>query len=304
MILNARTNSVRIVLGLLAGDVTSTSTVHKHYKAWREELVATQRDLLDRVGFSQEFTRAFMTEISRHATESESRYKSIADDALDQSAAAIDDLRAIEDRLSKQVTLLAVTQKDLSDLKAASSATIKALEERLIAQEQACKEQLSDSKEIVMQLNETVERQNVQLATASIYEAQNKELNIEAKDLREQLSTSLSQCSSLTEKVSSRDTTINDRNELIAELRQSSSDLHVEFKQAIKELQKEIDELTELKGAVGALTSDKAHLEDKIAELNKDVINLNSQNFHLTKEISTKDAIIKDLEVGQDPKKE
>lgn len=107
--------SVRIVLSMLP-DVSSTSTVHKHYKIWKDELEANQKSLLEKMGFSEEFTRVFMSEITRHATEAERRYREIADDAKEQSIIAIEDLERAEDRLYKQTALLEQREKEIKFL--------------------------------------------------------------------------------------------------------------------------------------------------------------------------------------------
>ena len=60
--------SARLVLAELP-DVSSTSTVHKYFSNWKREMEANQQSLYDRLGFSPDFTKSFMKEISRFAVE-------------------------------------------------------------------------------------------------------------------------------------------------------------------------------------------------------------------------------------------
>lgn len=107
--------SVRIVLSMMS-DVSSTSTVHKYYKAWRDDLDKNQKDLLDKMGFSPEFSKAFMTEISRHATEAERRYREIADDARNQADEAISELQRVEGFLLQQNQLIDEKDQKIAEL--------------------------------------------------------------------------------------------------------------------------------------------------------------------------------------------
>lgn len=109
--------SVRIILSMMP-NVSSTSTIHKYYKAWRDELDQSQKSLLDKLGFSPEFTRAFMTEITRHATEAEKRYREIADDARSQADEAIEELQKVEGFLIEQNKLLDTKDQQIEQLKA------------------------------------------------------------------------------------------------------------------------------------------------------------------------------------------
>lgn len=108
--------SVRIILSMMP-NVSSTSTIHKYYKAWRDELDQSQKSLLDKLGFSPEFTRAFMTEITRHATEAEKRYREIADDARSQADEAIEELQKVEGFLIEQNKLLDTKDQQIESLK-------------------------------------------------------------------------------------------------------------------------------------------------------------------------------------------
>ena len=108
--------SVRLILAELP-NVSSTSTVHKYYANWRRELVANEKSLYEKLGFSSEFTQIFMKEISRFSIEAEERYKSMADDAVEQRDAAIDELSKIEDKFHKQSAVVEQQEKDVVQLK-------------------------------------------------------------------------------------------------------------------------------------------------------------------------------------------
>lgn len=107
--------TVRLVLAELP-DVSSTSTVHKYFANWRSELEANQQSLYDRLGFSSEFTQAFMKEITRFGVEAEQRYKELAKDSNDQRDLAVGDLAKAEDKLHKQSAVVEQQEKELKEL--------------------------------------------------------------------------------------------------------------------------------------------------------------------------------------------
>ena len=107
--------SVRAVLSLIP-DVSSTSTVHKYVKAWRDELQANQQSLMERLGFSEKFTQSFLEEFSRFNTEAEKRWRETAEQAREQAREAIEDLERIEEKYHKQQALLEQSQKEIKQL--------------------------------------------------------------------------------------------------------------------------------------------------------------------------------------------
>lgn len=109
--------SVRLVLAQLP-EVKSTSTIHKYYAEWKQELDASQQSLYDRLGFSPDFSQAFMKEISRFSVEAESRYKDMATDAHDQRAIVIEDLTRADERNYKQSLVVEQLEKELKALQA------------------------------------------------------------------------------------------------------------------------------------------------------------------------------------------
>ncbi|MDI4653633.1 MULTISPECIES: DNA-binding protein [Pseudoalteromonas] len=107
--------SVRAVLSLLP-DVSSTSTMHKYVKAWRDELQANQQSLMERLGFSEKFTQSFLEEFSRFNTEAEKRWREAAEQAREQAREAIEDLERIEKKYDKQQALLEQSKKTINQL--------------------------------------------------------------------------------------------------------------------------------------------------------------------------------------------
>lgn len=107
--------SVRAVLSLLP-DVSSTSTMHKYVKAWRDELQANQQSLMERLGFSEKFTQSFLEEFSRFNTEAEKRWREAAEQAREQAREAIEDLERIEEKYNKQQALLEQSRKAINQL--------------------------------------------------------------------------------------------------------------------------------------------------------------------------------------------
>ena len=107
--------SVRMVLSMLP-DVSSTSTVHKYFKQWKDEQEANQQSLYDKLGFSEKFTRHFMEEVTRFGVQAEQRFKEKTLDAEEQRKTAIEDLEKAEERYHQQIALLEQKEKDIKKL--------------------------------------------------------------------------------------------------------------------------------------------------------------------------------------------
>ena len=224
--------SVRIVLSMLP-DVSSTSTVHKYYKAWKDELEANQKSLLEKMGFSAEFTRVFMAEITRHATEAERRYRDIADDAKEQSLIAIDDLERAEERLHKQTALLEQREKRIKEVEAELSQADK-------AQQAVTQELRQQIESLTNQLTESTasnERVRTELAKNELLLESNKELvastktqNIELNDQIKQLNAEVIE---LSKTVTRLESSQESKQELMDELKTS--------KQSIQEQNQQLD---------------------------------------------------------------
>lgn len=109
--------SVRVVLSLLP-EVKSTSTVHKYYKAWKDDQETNQQSQIENIGFSEEFTRVFLNEINHHAAQAERVFHEVAMDAKEQSLRAIEDVERAETLLFKQTALLELRDKAYFELQA------------------------------------------------------------------------------------------------------------------------------------------------------------------------------------------
>jgi len=140
--------SVRLVLSMMP-DITSTSTVHKPYKEWRDELEANQQSLYDKLGFSEEFAQSFMREISRFSVEAEERFKSRTQEAREQRDTALEDLERTEDKFANQCALVEQQGKALSDKKVELAEQLKAHEAIVKELRDQLEEQLNANNELV-----------------------------------------------------------------------------------------------------------------------------------------------------------
>lgn len=169
--------TVRLVLAEL-DDVSSTSTVHKYFANWRSELEANQQSLYDRLGFSSEFTQAFMKEITRFGVEAEQRYKELAKDSNDQRDLAVADLGKAEDKLHKQNAVVEQQAKEIKELQTELLSLKKQTDSEL---DKASKANEAAIKEIRQQLttaqdeNRVLAKQNEDLRT----DIAKKELKLE-----------------------------------------------------------------------------------------------------------------------------
>lgn len=216
--------SVRVVLSMMP-EVSSTSTVHKYYKQWKEELEANQKSLLEKMGFSPEFTRVFMAEITRHATEAERRYREIADDAKEQSAKAIEDLERVEERLHKQTAVLEQKDNLIKTLQAELAETKKtqeAVSAELRLQIDELTKTANEKAEVADRLRTELAKKELQLennqqAAASITE-ENESLREQVKEKVEQM---IEQAKTITRLESSLDA----KTALLDELKQDKQSL-------------------------------------------------------------------------------
>ncbi len=157
------TPSVRMVLNLMP-DISSTSTVHKHFKKWKDQLDASQESLYDKLGFSTEFTKSFMREITRFGVEAEDRYKTLALEANDQRDQALLDLDIADERLYKQTAVLQQQEKEIKALKQTLAEQGKARE----ATEHEIRQQVEELKGDNKELSETNEILRTTVAKAEL----------------------------------------------------------------------------------------------------------------------------------------
>ncbi|WP_127471972.1 hypothetical protein [Thiomicrorhabdus aquaedulcis] len=103
--------SIRSLIDRVGTDViSSTSTASKYKRSWDDRRLARENELFDRLGFSSEFTQAFMQEISRFSADIESRTRKSSEDLRTDNSELERELERVE-RLAKDFEILA-TQKE------------------------------------------------------------------------------------------------------------------------------------------------------------------------------------------------
>lgn len=107
--------STRIILNLLP-NIKSTSTIHTYFTQWKDNLEKEQSFLIEKLGFSSNFTKAFSAEIARYTLESENKYKEIALSAKEQTAHAVDDLATMESLVTKKDDQLSQLKIELNNI--------------------------------------------------------------------------------------------------------------------------------------------------------------------------------------------
>lgn len=216
--------SVRVVLSMMP-EVSSTSTVHKYYKQWKEELEANQKSLLEKMGFSPEFTRVFMAEITRHATEAERRYREIADDAKEQSAKAIEDLERVEERLHKQTAVLEQKDNLIKTLQAELAETKKTQE----AVSAELRLQIDELTKIANEKAEVADRLRTELAKKELQLENNQQaaasITEENESLREQVKEKVEQMIEQAKAITRLESSLDAKTALLDELKQDKQSL-------------------------------------------------------------------------------
>ncbi len=265
--------SVRIVLSMLP-DVSSTSTVHKYYKAWKDELEANQKSLLEKMGFSEEFTRVFMAEITRHATEAERRYREIAEDAKEQSLLAIDDLERAEDRLYKQTALLEQREKQIKEVEAELAQADKS--QQAITQE--LRQQIENLTE---QLNESTasnERLRTELAKNELLLESNKELVVSTKTQNTELSDQIKQLNGevveLSKTITRLESAQESKQELIEELKSSKLSTQEQNQQLDRDLRDTQQERSTLQASLSDAKASLSTNSQRLEQAQSEVVEL------------------------------
>lgn len=268
--------SVRLVLSELPS-VSSTSTVHKYFKTWKEEVDANQQSLYDKLGFSSDFTKSFLKEITRFSVEAEQRYKSLAEDAAEQRDSAIGTLEQVEERFHKQQAVVEQKEKQIQSLKDELAATKRDKEEQLAKADEVhqativeLREQLSkavDENKALSSLNEDIRTSQVKAelklegyqVSADELKAQNKALVEDAK----QLNMSLAE---MREREKQTQSAMNDIKMANKELEANTSKVR-EVHQATE---------NELRLQLGSLRDENKSLNVNVSELNRLVAGLES----------------------------
>lgn len=229
-----RKPTVRLVLSMLP-DISSTSSVHKPFKEWVEEMEAHQQSLYDKLGFSEEFTQAFMREITRFGVEAEERYKNLASDAKEQRDTAVEDLERTEERYFKQSALVEQQAKEIRALKA-EAAEAKRAQEAIVAE---LRGQLEDEHGANRELASTNEALRTELAKIQVQLDNNQALVTEVKSNAQKVSEENRELrqsqAELNKELARLETTLEGRQQLIDELRSSA----MRYEASLDELRKE-----------------------------------------------------------------
>ncbi|HIF9252482.1 TPA: DNA-binding protein [Photobacterium damselae] len=265
--------SVRIVLSLLP-EISSTSTIHKYYKNWKDELEANQKSLLEKMGFSEEFTRVFMAEITRHATEAERRYREIAEDAKEQSLLAIEDLERAEDRLYKQTALLEQREKRIKEMDAELSQAEKAqnaITQELRQQIESLTEQLNESMTSNERLRTELAKNELKLesnvALVDETKQQNMTLNEQVKSLSDKAISQAQELTRVESKLESQELLLTELRETKVTLQATNQSLDNDLRQIQQERHTLAASLEEAKSNVALVTNRFEQTSAQVAEL-------------------------------------
>ncbi|PSW76440.1 mfp1 (mar binding filament 1), partial [Photobacterium damselae] len=244
------------------------------YKTWKDELEANQKSLLEKMGFSEEFTRVFMTEITRHATEAERRYRDMADDAKEQSQQAIDDLERAEDRLYKQTALLEQREKQIKNLEAELAQTENAqlaITQELRQQIESLTDQLNESTVSNERLRTELAKNEIKLESNALIveESKNKntELNEQVKSLNDKVIAQAQELTRFESKQESQELLLSELRETKAALQMANSHLDNELRQLQQERHTLNSHLNDAKSNGVTLSNRLEQASEQIAEL-------------------------------------
>jgi chromosome segregation ATPase len=221
--------SVRLVLSELP-EVSSTSTVHRYFKQWKDEYDINQQSLHEKLGFSSDFTKAFMKEISRFSIEIEQRYKILANDVGEQRDAAVAALENIENHIDKNNKEIGRKVIDIQLLKDELKSTQQDMEAQLITSKEVNNATVSELREQLKQalhenksltsLNEDIRNQKIKaelrLEGNQEYTDEVKAQNTLLRQDNKELNTSLSKLNGI---IAGLESTVRGNEKLIVQLK-------------------------------------------------------------------------------------
>lgn len=283
--------TVRLVLSMLP-DITSTSTIHKPFREWMEQLEARQQSMLDKLGFSDTFTQAFMREVTRFGVEAEERYKTMAADAKEQRDTAVEDLERTEERYFKQSALLEQQAKEIRELKAGMTERQRA-QEATVAE---VRQQLLEAQTANSELTATNENLRTELARMQVQLDNNNALVIEVKqnaqvlqveniELREKHARLLTDTARL-------ETTLEARQQLVDELRSTAHRLQAEITTAEERHKADVSERRE---ELLALKEEQARLRQQLENSRQQLTESRQQLADVTGKSGEQVQVIADL---------
>lgn len=276
--------TVRLVQSELP-EIKSLSTAHKYLSMWKDEIASNEKSLYDKLGFSQEFIKSFMKEITKYSVEAETRYRESASDAIDQRNTAIRDLEKAEERLYKQNAVVEQQQKEIAEMKLSVAKALSEMEVEISKAEKAheatvieLREQLSRTTSDNQKLSDVNESLRTKLVTAELSLVNNQDLVSEVKSQNalvgnenKQLNT---QVSELSRNVAGLESTITGNQNLIEELKRNNKILesekvkNTELAQTNREMR---ESLSEIKRTVAGLESTIVGNEKLITQLEKNI---------------------------------
>jgi chromosome segregation ATPase len=280
--------SVRLALSEMPG-VSSTSTVHKYFKTWKEEIDANQQSLYDKLGFSSDFTKSFLKEITRFSVEAEQRYKSLAEDAAEQRDSAIGTLEQVEERFHKQQAVVEQKEKQIISLKDELTATKRDKEEQLAKAEEVHHATIAELREQLSKAayeNKTLSSLNEDIRTSQVKaELKLEGYQVSADELKAQNKAFVEDAKQL--------------NMTLAEMREREKQTQAainDIKMANKELEANTSKVREVYQATeGELRLQLESLRDENKSLNTNVSELNRLAAGLESTISGNEKLIEQL---------
>ncbi len=259
------------IVELLLPYSCARGTVHKYYKMWKDEQEALQKALIDKMDFSEEFTRVFMAEMTRHTKEAKCYYRKIVEDSKDQYQLAIDDLERAEDRLYNQTALLEQREQQIMEVEVELAQADKS--QQAITQE--LRQQIENLTE---QLNESTasnERLRTELAKNELLLESNKELVVSTKTQNTELNDQNKQLNGevveLSKTITRLESAQESKQELIEELKaskQSAQEQNQQLNRDLRDTQQECSTLqVSLSDAKASLSTNTQRLEQAQSEV-------------------------------------
>lgn len=283
--------SVRAVLSLIP-DVSSTSTVHKYVKAWRDELQANQQSLMERLGFSEKFTQSFLEEFSRFNTEAEKRWREAAEQAREQAREAIEDLERIEEKYHKQQALLEQSQKAIKLLEEQSRENTNT-HQRIEIELRNRIDQLDKDKSSLAQTNETL---RTEIAKSQLKLENNETYVTEVKENQRKMKQELQVANQkITEQgatIAKLETNTERDAKQIQDLRNSTVDYRRLMEESEKRAGKHEEKIRELETKLTAVRKDS---ENKLTVLRVDNEKLVKDNEDKNRRLMQQDKVIDKL---------
>lgn len=242
---------IRTVLDLLPA-VSSTSTIHRYYKEWQEEVKASKEKLFESFGFSAQFKDSFLAEINRFHSDARNEYAEKLDELTEDRDAAIGNLEAMEHERNTQKARADRAEVEVKELQAEIQNLTREFKTQL--------EKLENSKQLAIEkLQHQIEEQEYRLNNEKVLVVEQLQLQISA------LNSNNKELQSVCE---------NQRTELAkAQLKnESNAELVRDVKARIKEIEEQAKErVTKLESDLAALSKDFQKAAQNLAVANEKI---------------------------------